>query len=212
MGNSHNRILSQFYEHDNSQKQIRNIYFLYSIKRTRHMGNHGRKGSLLFATLAVALFSGASCVRLTPEETEERAGQQYFAVNFRAAKDLNCFRGEPSSLSVCLYQLTDRKAFDSLRDDEDDISALLACEKFDDSVAGRERLFIDPGGDRTVEFERRRGVRYVALAAGYHDAGVADSTLLIELPPVIASRRRRAPPRVGIVLECDRMFRDRSVR
>ncbi len=176
------------------------------------MGNRRGKRGLLLTVFAAALLSGASCVRLTPEEAEERAGQQHFAVRFRAAKDLNCFRDEPSSLSVCLYQLTDRKAFDSLRDDEDGLLALLACGKFDDSVAGRERLFMDPGVSRTVEFERRRGVRYVALAAGYHDAGVAASTLIIELPAVVASRRRRAPPCVGVVLECDRMLRDKSAR
>ncbi len=172
--------------------------------------NRGRR-SLLCAALAAALLMAASCVRLTPEEAEERAGQQFFTVSFRAANDLNCFRDTPSSLSVCLYQLTDRSAFDSLQDDMDGLSILQNCGQFDDSVAGRERLFMDPGGNRTMEFERRRGVRFVALVAGYHAAETADSTLLIELPPVTAKRRKRTP-RVGVVLECDRIFRDRSVR
>ncbi len=152
-----------------------------------------------------------SCVRLTPEEAEERAGQQFFTVSFRAAGDLNRFGDAPSSLSVCLYQLTDRTAFDSLRDEAEGLALLQTCVKFDDSVAGRERLFIDPGGNRTVEFERRRGVRFVALVAGYHAAETAGSTLLMELPPVTARRKKRTP-RVGVVLECDRIFRDRSVR
>ena len=172
--------------------------------------NRGRR-SLLLAALAAALFLAASCARLTPEEAEERAGQQFFSISFRATGDLNCFLDTPSSLSVCLYQLTDRSAFDSLRDDADGLAVLQNCEQFDNSVAGRERLFMDPGGNRTVEFERRRGVRFVALVAGYHAAETAGSTLLMELPPVTARRKKRTP-RVGAVLECDRIFRDRSVR
>jgi type VI secretion system VasD/TssJ family lipoprotein len=175
------------------------------------MRNRNRKRGILCLALATAMLSAVSCVKLTPQEVEERAGQQFFTVGFRATGDLNCFRDEPSSLSLCLYQLTDRKAFDSLRDDPDGFSTLLACEKFDDSVVGRERLFIDPGGSGAVEFERRRDVRYIAIAAGYHDANIADSTLLIEIPAVTVKRGKR-PPHIGIILERDRILRDRSTR
>lgn len=175
------------------------------------MGYSVKRGWVPVSLLLTAALAVASCARLTPEETEERAGQQFFALSFRASADLNSFLGTPSSLSVCLYQLTDRRAFDALRDDPEGLAELLDCGKFDDSVVGRERIFINPGERKIEEFERRRGARYVAIAAGYHDASAASSTLLLELPVVVAKRRKRSPPRLGVVFECDRMLRDRSV-
>jgi type VI secretion system VasD/TssJ family lipoprotein len=167
---------------------------------------------LVTAALATALLAAASCAKLTPEEIEEGAGQQFFSVTFRASNDLNSYGGAPSSLSLCLYQLTDRRAFNSLRDSPDGFAALLSCEKFDNSVAGRERIFINPGEVGSMELERRRNIRYLAIAAGYHGADPSASALLIEIPPVSAKRRKRRPPRVGVVLEADRILRDKSVK
>lgn len=176
------------------------------------MGCRVKGRRLLLTALPAVLLAASSCARLTPEEAEARAGQQFFALSLRAAGDVNSYLGAPSSLSVCLYQLTDRRAFDALRDSPGGLAELLACEKFDDAVVGRERIFINPGEKRIEEFERRRGARYVALAAGYHNASAASSTLLLELPAVVAKRRKRPPPRLGAVFECDRMLPDRSVK
>lgn len=162
--------------------------------------------------VAAGLVLAASCKELPPQEIEERAGQQYFSVLFQAAKDLNFYRGEPSSLSICAYQLMDARAFNALRDDPDGMAALLACEQFDDSVVGRERLFVNPGEQKTETFERRRGARYIALAAGFHNASVPGATLLLELPAVTLKSGRRPPPCLGVLLESGRMLRDRSVR
>lgn len=181
-----------------------------------HPEGFTRMKTLLAAVLvASGLVLAASCKQLSPPEIEERAGQQHFAVLFRAARDLNLYRGEASSLSICAYQLSDSRAFNILRDDPEAMAALLACEQFDDSVVGRERLFVNPGERKTATFERRMGARYLALAAGYHTAGdarEAGATLLLELPAVTLKTGRRPPPRLGVVLESGRMLRDRSVR
>lgn len=170
------------------------------------------KSFLAPALFAAGLALFASCKELSPAEIEERAEQQFFAVLFSARRDLNFYREEPSSLSICAYQLTDRRAFDSLRDDPDGMARLLECEQFDDSVVGRERLFVNPGERKVVTFERRRGARCLALAAGYHNARVPGSTLLLELPAVTAKSGRRPPPCLGVLLEGGRMLRDGSVR
>lgn len=167
---------------------------------------------LVVVSAALALFAGISCFNPDPAEIEEKAGRQYLAVRFEAVKELNYYRGSPSSLALCVYQLTDRRAFDSLRDDPDCMATLLACEKFDETVAGRERLFVNPGECRQLDFERRRGVRYLALAAGFHDSSIAGSALVIELPPVTMRSGKKPPPLIGILLECDKMLRDGSVK
>lgn len=170
------------------------------------------KTFLAAVLVAAGLALSASCKQLSPPEIEERAGQQFFAVLLRAARDLNLYRGEPSSLSICAYQLTDRGAFDSLRDDPDGMATLLACEEFDDSVVGRERIFVNPGEEKTMTFERRRGARYLALAAGFHNARVSGATLLMELPAVTLKSSRHPPPCLGVLLESGRMLRDKSVQ
>ena len=168
------------------------------------------KRILLLAVVALGLVTGLSCSKPNPEEIEEAAGQQYFSIAFTSVDELNFYKGAPSSVSICIYQLTDRRGFDSLRDNPNCMEQLLTCEKFDDTVVGRERLFINPGEKRTLDFERRRGVKYLAFAAGYHNSSITGSTLLVQMPPV-SRRGNKKPFLVGVLLECERMLRNKSV-
>lgn len=191
------------------------IFTLHALFGKGRQVTHNRYVKRKLSISALALFllvTGVSCTTPSPEEIEEMAGQQYFGIHIAAVEELNYYQGEPSSLSLCVYQLTDRRGFDSLRDDPDCLETLMLCEKFDDTVVGRERLFVNPGEFRTFDFERRRGVKYLAFAAGYHNSTISGSTLLVELPPVTARSRGSQPPIVGVTLECDRMLRDKSSR
>lgn len=166
---------------------------------------------VILACAALGLLAGISCSRLSQDEIEEMAGPRYFSIQCTAVSELNYFQGAPSSVTVCVYQLSDRHGFDSLRDNPECMETLLACEKFDNTVVGRERVFFNPGESRNLDFERRRGVKYLAFAAGYHNSSISGSTLLVQLPPVTMRDKKRKPLIVGVLLECDKIARDRSV-
>ena len=140
------------------------------------------------------------------------AGTQYINLDIAASGDVNAYEGTASSLTLCVYQLRDRKAYDKLRDDDDALDVLLACEKFDAAVVGRERLFFDPGEARTVVMERRRGANVLLVAAGYHRAAFADAVIAIDLPAVRVGLRKPRPPTFTLKLHCNNMVREKVRR
>ncbi len=169
-------------------------------------------GNLVFALpVLLGLLFSISCRRLPQEEIEERAGQTFLELRLRAAADLNLYDGEASSVALCVYQLSGRTAIDRLRDDPRAMETLLACEQFSDEVAGRERIFLSPGEAKTHRFERRRGARFLAIAAGFHAGDAHGALLLVPLPAVTARSAGRPPPRVGVLLERGRILRDKNL-
>lgn len=137
-----------------------------------------------------ALFS-ASCAQRTREETEELAGPQTISLHLTADPDLNQYDETPASLTLLIYQLTDKRAMDELRDSPDGMAILLSGKKFDDAVAGRERIFLNPGEDRIITLERRGLVKHLAIVAGYNEARRDDALVVADVPPVALPRRWR---------------------
>ncbi len=84
-----------------------------------------------------------------------------------ASPRLNFADGEPHALTLVVYHLSDRAAFDQLARHEEGIRKLLEGEYFDDSVVGVRRHDIQPGARVRLLEDRREGGRYVALVAGY---------------------------------------------
>jgi len=144
-------------------------------------------------------------VKMQPEDSDIKWSAEANAIllNFQASKDLNEDRGKPSSLSVCIYQLSDSRVFEQLRkqgqtgldalaacdksgeteicQDKTGLAALAACKKFGDTVLAFNRIFLEPGQKQEVFFDRREGAKFIGLAAGYYNL---ESDRCIRLYPV----------------------------
>lgn len=161
--------------------------------------------------LCLALLSGAACGKPSPEDIEERAGPQSICVELAAAHDLNMYQGVAASLVLCVYQLENKKGILAVRDAADGMETLLKGEKFDPSVAGCKRIFLNPGERKTLLLDRRGSVRHIALAAGYCQSPAEDSLLIVDVPPVRLPRfwRKQPVPVVRARLGSDRITRSR---
>ncbi len=164
------------------------------------------------ALLCLALLSGAACGKRPAEDIEERAGPQSICVDLVAAPDLNAYQGVAASLVLCVYQLQNKQGILAVRDAADGMETLLKGEKFDPSVAGCKRIFLNPGERKTIRLDRRGGVRHIALAAGYCQSPVEESLLIVDVPPVRLPSlwRKLHVPVVRARLGSDRITRDRS--
>jgi type VI secretion system VasD/TssJ family lipoprotein len=89
-------------------------------------------------------------------------------LRLKADTQLNLYDGDPHTLLLCVYQLRDRNAFDQLTEDDDGLRKLLECSRFDASVAGCKRLFVQPGEEMIYSLDRPEGAKYVAIVAGYY--------------------------------------------
>jgi type VI secretion system VasD/TssJ family lipoprotein len=80
---------------------------------------------------------------------------------------LNLYQDEPHTLFICVYHLRDPNAFNQLLEENEGISKLLECSRFDASIASSNKLVIQPGQELTEYLDRFEGAKYVGIVAGY---------------------------------------------
>ncbi len=89
------------------------------------------------------------------------------SLNFKSDPHLNEYMGESHTLFVCVYQLRDPNIFNQMIDEEEGLSKLLECSRFDSSIASSKSYVIQPGKNLEKSMDRAEGARYVGIIAGY---------------------------------------------
>ena len=148
----------------------------------------------MISTLTTALML-AACLVVSGCGSKQGAQPQFWPyqpkaikVHVQADPQLNQYYNSPHTLVLCLYQLTDPNGLNILSQSEEGISQLLACSRFDSSVASFRRLVVQPGQEQTFELDRAEGARYVAIAAGYYELN-KDKVLKLYKIPVVMKRK-----------------------
>ncbi len=89
-------------------------------------------------------------------------------VHMKADYRLNMHNGNPHTLYICFYQLSELNAFDQLAQDENGITKLLEGRMFDPSVASVSNKTILPGENIILTLDRLERARYFAIVTGYY--------------------------------------------
>lgn len=131
--------------------------------------------TLLVLSFVLAIISCASAPKYVYEEG---------AINLRlkSGPDVNLFEGKSHTLLLCVYQLRDPNAFNQLFDEEDGISKLLECSRFDASVMSSKRIVIQPNEETTKTLDRSEGTKYIGIVAGYFQMEKKNIMRLIQVP------------------------------
>lgn len=131
--------------------------------------------TLLVLSFALAVISCASAPKYVYEEG---------AINLKlkSGPDVNLYEGKPHTLLLCVYQLRDPNAFNQLFDEEDGISKLLECSRFDASVMSSKRIVVQPNEESTKTLDRSEGTKYVGIVAGYYQMEKKNIMRLIQVP------------------------------
>jgi type VI secretion system VasD/TssJ family lipoprotein len=103
-------------------------------------------------------------------------------LHLKSGPDVNLYDGKPHTLLLCVYQLKDPNAFNQLFDEEDGISKLLECSRFDASVMSSKRLVVQPKEETTKTLDRSEGTKYVGIIAGYFQMEKKNIMRLIQVP------------------------------
>ncbi len=101
-------------------------------------------------------------------------------IDYRAADDLNTVDGDAHALVLVVYHLSDTAAFDVLAATGPGLRKLLEGERFDPSVKGVSRHWVQPGTANQLLLPRAGDGRYVALVAGYALPDSATSVFITE--------------------------------
>lgn len=103
-------------------------------------------------------------------------------VQLVADTQLNWQGQAPSSLSLCLLQLSAKTPAMNLVASPEGLEQLLSCELVNPTVLHSRRIFITPGESAEVFVDREAGVKMVLLVAGYHEGVPAGMALMQDIP------------------------------
>jgi type VI secretion system VasD/TssJ family lipoprotein len=118
----------------------------------------------VFALLWFFLYSCAPPPQSDPY-IYSNSGLQF---DIRADQHLNRYDGEPHTVKLAIYQLTDNGPFLEQLKKEKGSQKLLRISKFDPSVVGYDQLIIKPNESSIYSFDRITQAKWVGIVAGYY--------------------------------------------
>jgi len=104
------------------------------------------------------------------------------SLHLKGDPKLNLFENRPHTLLVCVYQLRDPNALNQVLQDAEDVSKLLECGRFDQSIVNAKKLILQPGKEITESLDRAEGARYVGIVAGYYNLDKRRASRIIPVP------------------------------
>lgn len=154
------------------------------------------KKKIILASVFSLTFLVFSCASTPTYLYEEKA----ITLHLKSAPDLNLYNKQAHTLMLCVYQLKDPNAINQLLDEEDGISKLLACKRFDtSSVTHAKQLVMQPDQKVTETFHRFEGTKYVGIVAGYYKGEKKNMVRLKEVPVGLV-RKNPKKMKVGLYL------------
>ncbi len=117
-----------------------------------------------------------------PPPTEWRYEKDGIRLHLKSDPQVNLFQGEPHTLVICLYNLSDPNAFNQLVGEREGLTKLLECGRFDPSATSSKRMVIQPGQEVNEAVDRAEGAKYVALVAGYYSLQKEKMVRLFPIP------------------------------
>lgn len=118
----------------------------------------------------------------SPSEIKWTYQVNAISLKLRVDENLNLYNGQPHTLLLCVYQLSDMNKFNDLAKTSTGLSKLYECKSFDKSVTHVQREFIQPGHNATLSMDRAEGSKYLGVAAGYYDLQGGGATRTWQIP------------------------------
>lgn len=119
---------------------------------------------------------------LSPQTIDWAYKPAAIPLHVRASPDLNLYQGKPHVLKICVYQLSETRKFDDLRQSDAGVRKLMRCEADDPSISLAQSYFIQPAMDKTIPMDRAQGAKYVGIVAGYFNMTPEQVTDIVPYP------------------------------
>jgi type VI secretion system VasD/TssJ family lipoprotein len=169
-----------------SSNIIMNTCMMLSSKPTGRRLAIEALGRMLFLYMILICFAISGACSSKPKITES-PGWEYqrhaIRLNLKGDPRLNLYQGIPHTLMVCFYQLRDPNSFTQVSEEQDGISRLLECSRFDPSVTRARSFVVQPGEQIDEALDRAEGTKYIGIVAGYY-LQKTKQTHLLQVPIV----------------------------
>jgi len=103
-------------------------------------------------------------------------------VNLNATTDLNKYSGQPHTVVVMLYQLSDPNIFNQMIETPEGLGDLLEGKRFDASALSFRQAVIQPGENKQILMDRVEGTRYLGVVGGFYNRQARNFSRLYSMP------------------------------
>ena len=103
-----------------------------------------------------------------------------------APKQLHSYKGKPHTLFLRVFQLSDIKVFNELRDTSSGMVELLTkkAEDLDDSFISVHKKVVAPEDNVEFAIDRGKKVQFLAIVAGYNEMKPEDNIRVFPVPVI----------------------------
>jgi type VI secretion system VasD/TssJ family lipoprotein len=147
--------------------------------------------------LTSLLLINISCYTSKMPDSAYQLEPNAVSVHYAADEKLNLYNNQPHALTLVVYQLTMPDLYYKYVAKSSGIEDLLRMEVDDVSITGKNRIDIQPGDKKSVEFARYTGTKYVAIVAGYDQLESGKVSEIFDIP-IRAEKRLIFKPTVTI--------------
>lgn len=103
-------------------------------------------------------------------------------ISYTADRNLNAMGDKPHALLLAVYQLTDPNPFNKLAKYQEGLKKLLEGQDVDPTVTAVRKVFVEPGGSKTIELDRMEKTKWVGVVAGYYSLDPTKVSKAFEIP------------------------------
>lgn len=140
---------------------------------------------LLLAVFAVTGLASCSKKPPTPPQPKWAFEPKAIWLKYVADPTLNVYEGQPHTLVLQVYQLSDVNAFNDLTKTPEGLKTLLHGTHFDPTVVSTDQYFVQPGEEKTLTLFRAQNAQYVGLVAGYYQLVPGAVNRMLSIPVII---------------------------
>jgi len=110
-----------------------------------------------------------SCTKKPDPVPSWAFGTKGIEIVYTADKLLNAYDNKPHTLLLVVYQLDNVNAFNKFSAYKEGLGKLLEAQNFDASVMGIDKVFVEPGDQKTMVLDRAENAKWIGVVAGYYD-------------------------------------------
>lgn len=108
------------------------------------------------------------------------------ALRISASDNLNPYLGQPHTVSMKVFQLSDPAIISELRESPYGLADLMAQRgsELSDSILREDRIDIAPGETKSLILDREQGAKYIAVVTGFFEMNGKRAVRLMAIPAV----------------------------
>jgi len=142
----------------------------------------------LCVLLIFLMLANISCYTGAVKDIQYELAPNAVMIHYTADEKLNLYNDQPHVLTLAVYQLTMPDLYYKYIAKDSGKEDLLRMEIDDVTITGKNRIDVQPGDVKSIEFARYTDTKHIAIIAGYDDLESGQVSEIFKIPVSVKKR------------------------